>query len=287
MGSVWLAEDVLLERPVALKELVYSPGAVEGHQKMVARLMAEARAAARLRHPGLVTIHDVVLHDGEPWIVREYVNGRSLSDEIARNGRLPWQRVAELGAQVAAAVAVAHRSGIVHRDLKPANILLTEEQRAVVVDFGIAKASNAATMTSPRTVIGTPQFMAPELLNGQAASPATDMWALGVTLYEAVQGRPPFRGPTLTALVTAILTRSPAPAEHAGPLHDLLQSLLSKDAVQRPDALTVQRALSSYRPTRSDRAASASAADMQDAIAPPIPPRPSKAAWCRGIRGIP
>jgi predicted XRE-type DNA-binding protein len=276
MGSVWLADDMLLERAVALKQLVHFPGAVEGHPEMVARLMAEARAAARLRHPGLVTIHDVVLDGGEPWIVMEYVSGRSLSDEIARNRRLPWQQVADIGAQVAEAVAAAHRGGIVHRDLKPANILLTEEGRAVVVDFGIAKASSAATMTSRGTVVGTPEFLAPELLNGQGASPATDMWALGVTLYQAVQGRPPFSEPTLTALLAAILARSPAPAEHAGPLDGLLQALLSKDPIQRPDAPAVQRALSSYRPVRSDGEAATSTMDVQGAIAPPVPPVPPR-----------
>ena len=276
MATVWLAEDLVLQRPVALKELIHSPGAIGDQAEMVARLMAEARAAAQLRHPGLVTIHDVVLYDAEPWIVMEYVRGHSLSEEIARNGPLPWQRVAEIGAQVAEAVAVAHRHGIVHRDLKPGNILLTEEGRAVVVDFGIAKAANATSLTSPRNVMGTPEFIAPEILDGQSASPATDMWSLGVTLYMAVEGTSPFRGPELSALLTAIINRSPTPAEHAGPFRELIQALLSKEPVQRPDASAVQQALSSYRPVRVDRAGSTPAADTRGAIASPVPPIPRK-----------
>ncbi|WP_187366544.1 serine/threonine-protein kinase [Trebonia kvetii] len=276
MGTVWLAEDTLLERSVALKQFAYSSRGIERSEEMVARLMAEARAAARLRHPGLVTIHDVLLHDGDPWIVMEYVNGRDLGHVIADNGRLPWPRVAEIGAQVAQAVAAVHRGGIVHRDVKPNNILLTEEGRVVLVDFGVAKAIDAPRLTDSGLVIGTPEFIAPEMLNGQAASPATDMWALGVTLYMAVEGRAPFKGAEFSGLLAAILTRPPAPAEHAGPLRELLEALLSKDPNQRPDASAVQRALSSYHPVRPEGAESATTADGQGAVVPPVPPIPPK-----------
>ena len=194
MGRVWRAPDrQLFGREVAVKEILFPPGMDDDERAtLVGRFTGEARAAVVLSHPGIITIHDVVEHHGAPVIVMEFVRGASLAAAIRTQGRLPVRRVAEIGAIVLDALAEAHRSRIVHRDIKPDNVLLTKD-RVVLTDFGIAHLADATTKLSRSgMVIGTPQYMPPEQLEGKRPTPANDLWALGATLYHAVEGRPPF-----------------------------------------------------------------------------------------------
>lgn len=245
MGQVWRGYDHVLEREVAVKEVLL-PSALpqDQHDYMIARTMREARAAARLHHPGIVAVYDAVEHDGVPWIVMEFITGLSLQQVIARDGRLPWQRIAALGVDLAAALAHAHSARVVHRDLKPANVLLAGH-RPVLTDFGVARVLDATTqLTSSGTLIGTPQYMPPEQIEGESIQAPVDLWALGATLYTAVEGCPPFEGTTLTAVLAAILTRPPREPAHAGPLAAVLMSLMSKAPDRRPDAAELSRQLS-------------------------------------------
>jgi serine/threonine protein kinase len=253
MGRVWRAHDQLLDREVAVKEIFLPDGlATEERREIVDRAMREAQAAARLNHRGIVTVHDVVLHGGRPWIIMELISGHSLDQAIAGTARLDWVKVTEIGATLADALAHAHAAGIVHRDLKPGNVMLSGS-RVVITDFGIARMLDASVrLTASAAIIGTPQYMPPEQLDGHPVQAPGDMWALGATLYTAVEGHPPFDGPSLTAIWAAILTRPLPAAQHAGPLGPVLAELMARAPDQRPEAHVAAArltALQSYTPT--------------------------------------
>ncbi|RKT19077.1 serine/threonine protein kinase [Streptomyces sp. 1114.5] len=245
MGTVWRAHDEQLDREVAVKELRLPEGMEPAERESwIGRLDREARAAARLKHPGVITVHDRVAgEDGLPWIVMELVRGRSLDDLLQEEGSLPPERVARIGLQVLEALRAAHAAGITHRDIKPSNVLL-EGGRVVLTDFGIAAVEGDLTLTRSGALLGTPAYMAPEQVRGLPATAESDLWALGATLYTALEGRPPFAGAGAGAVFLAIVTEEPTPAAHAGALAPLLTGLLRKAPADRLTAEAAHELLS-------------------------------------------
>ncbi|MEU6073527.1 serine/threonine-protein kinase [Micromonospora sp. NPDC047074] len=238
MGVVWRAEDTLLDREVAVKELRLPDGLSEAeHLALRERAIVEARAAGRLNHPGIVTIHDVLLEDGRPWIVMGLVDGASLDAVVGEDGPLGPQRTAEIGADLLAALKVAHAAGVLHRDIKPQNVLLGRDGRAVLTDFGIAALVGATRgLTGTGSVLGTLGYVPPERLTGRGAEPASDLWSLGATLYFAVEGRPAYDTDDPAELITAVLSRDPEPADRAGALNPTLLGLMARRPDERPSA---------------------------------------------------
>ncbi|MEU4535499.1 serine/threonine-protein kinase [Streptosporangium sp. NPDC023825] len=243
MGVVWRARDELLHREVAIKEVKLDPNLPEAQRAEAReRTLREARAAARLGHPSIVAVHDVVAQDGRPWIVMDLVDGRSLEQAVQAEGPLPPRRVAMIGLAVLDALALAHSRGIVHRDVKPANIMLDRSGGVLLTDFGIATVEGDVQLTSPDALVGSPAYMAPERLRG-GDGPATDLWSLGATLYTAVEGRSPFRRDTSAATIGAILTQEAPPPRRAGDLAPVLVAALAKDPRQRPGEAGLRAAL--------------------------------------------
>ncbi|MEO3786502.1 serine/threonine-protein kinase [Actinocorallia sp. B10E7] len=230
MGAVWRAHDRLLGREVALKEVSPPPGV--NPAPLYARIIREARAAARLDHPGIVTVHDVVEEEGRPWIVMRYVRADSLDRVLAERGPLSPEEAASLGLQLLDALRAAHAAGVVHRDVKPANVLM-EGGRAVLTDFGIASLAGDPELTRAGALLGSPAYLSPEQARRRPATPMSDLWSLGATLYTAVEGRPPFDRDDLVGVLSALLTEEPDPPRRAGPLAPVLAGLLRKDADTR------------------------------------------------------
>lgn len=234
MGTVWRARDELLHREVAVKEVRAPHGlAASEVERMYARLEREAWAAARVANRNVVTVYDVATQDGRPWIVMELVRGVSLAELLDAEGPLSPQRVAHIGAEVLAALRSAHEAGVLHRDVKPANVLMSNDGRVVLTDFGIAMVEGSSALTMTGEVIGSPEFLAPERALGRTPGPESDLWSLGVLLYAAVEGNSPFRQNTPLSTLRAIVDEELPPPRRAGPLAPVLEGLLRKDPAQR------------------------------------------------------
>jgi serine/threonine protein kinase len=261
MGVVWRARDQLLDRDVAVKEVVISAliGADE-RRNAYQRTLREARTAARLSHRGVVAVYDVAEEDGRPWIVMELVPSQSLDQVLVVEGRLPPARAGRIGQQVLSALAAAHAAGVLHRDVKPSNVLIATnktgegwDERAVLTDFGIAQFEGDPRLTQTGMVMGSPGFTAPERIRGSDATPASDLWSLGATIYAAVEGRGPYenRGGAITTM-TAIINEDAPIAPHAGRLATVIAALLRRDPSVRPSAAAAARMFAQALPHLSE-----------------------------------
>jgi serine/threonine protein kinase len=244
MGTVWRARDEVLHREVAVKE-VRAPAGLQGSEvdRMYARLEREAWAAARVANRNVVTVYDVATQDGRPWIVMEIVRGISLAELLDAEGPLSPQRAAHIGAEVLAALRAAHEAGVLHRDVKPANVLMSNDGRVVLTDFGIAMVEGSSALTMTGEVIGSPEFLAPERALGRTPGPESDLWSLGVLLYAAVEGHSPFRQNTPLSTLRAIVDEELPPPYRAGPLAPVIEGLLRKDPAERLSAARAEQDL--------------------------------------------
>ena len=255
MGRVWRGRDLMLRREVAVKEIL--PTAEAGGLDRFDRreqTLREARAGARLQHPNVVAILDV-LHTDRPWIVMEYVPSRSLHQLVTADGPLAPREAARIGLRLLAALSAAHGAGIIHRDVKPHNVLIGDDGRVVLTDFGLAVLDDGGGVTRADLVVGSPHYVAPERAGEGASTVASDLWSLGATLYMAVEGRAPYQRPTVMGTLTALAIAPPDPPRRAGPLTPALVGLLDREPGRRPDAETLRRHLEGvvdgrpYRPT--------------------------------------
>ncbi|MET7666663.1 serine/threonine-protein kinase [Micromonospora luteifusca] len=244
MGRVWKARDEVLHRDVAIKELVPPPGLTdEERREMRERSLREARAIARLNHANVVRIFDVLRTDGDPWIVMEYVASKSLQDTLAEDGPVSVARTVEIGLGVLGALSAAHKAGVMHRDVKPGNVLLGDDGRVVLTDFGLATIPGDPNVTRTGMVLGSPAYISPERARDGTAGPEADLWSLGATLYAAVEGKSPYARPSAIGTLAALATEPIPPPKNAGPLKAVLNGLLRKDPNERITAEVAERLL--------------------------------------------
>jgi eukaryotic-like serine/threonine-protein kinase len=278
MGRVWLAHDQSLNREVAVKEVVPREGLTSADlQELRPRTIREARAAARLSHPNVVRVFDIVVTESTPWIVMEYLPSRSLAEIVSQDGPVGPQRAAQIGLAVVSALAAAHNAGVLHRDVKPGNVLIADDGRIVLTDFGLATIVGDPAVTRTGVILGSPSFMAPERVADTGAGPAADLWSLGTTLYYAVEGRSPYERATTLATLAALATEDPPPAPHAGPLRPVITGLLRRDPKARLDANAVRAMLSAIAaPAKPPKRAAPR--QRGRASKPPVPASPVVAA---------
>jgi serine/threonine protein kinase len=231
MGTVWLASDQRLGRNVAIKQIGLLPGETTPD---LARAMREARSSAVLNHPHVVSVYDVVEEKDQIWLVMEHVECRTLGQIIEEDGPLTPETAVVVVAQVADGLSAAHAAGTIHRDVKPGNILVTADWVAKISDFGIARAHDQGQLTQTGMVIGTPEYFAPELARGEHPTPAVDVWALGATMYAAVEGHPPYpHQSNALALLATIASTPPPRAQNAGFLTDPIARMLEPEPESR------------------------------------------------------
>jgi serine/threonine protein kinase len=274
MGVVWRARDQLLDRDVAVKEVQIAETLTDEEKaNAYQRTLREAKTAARLNHPGVVTVYDVAEDGGRPWIVMQLISSQSLDQVLATSGPLSPRRTAEMGRQLLSALSVAHAAGVMHRDVKPSNVLLGRDDRAVLTDFGIATFQGDPRLTQTGMVMGSPGFTAPERIRGEAATPASDLWSLGATLFAAVEGHGPFerRGGAI-ATMSAIINEDTPTAANAGALAPVIAALLRREPSDRPDAATAARMITDVLPQLPTRTGSAPPGYEATALSEASPP---------------
>ncbi|GLU47624.1 serine/threonine-protein kinase [Nocardiopsis ansamitocini] len=269
VGTVWRATDVVLDREVAVKELRLPDDLTEAERSsLLRRTTREARVAGRLTHPNVVTVLDVVNEDGRPWIVMELVVARTLAEIVDLAGPLPYPRVAEIGLQLISALKAAHDEGIVHRDVKPENVMISDQGRVVLTDFGLAAWTGESALSSSGRIIGSPSYIPPERAKAGPVGPSSDLWSLGATLYAAVEGHPPYNRKGYIAILRGDDLEEPEPAANAGPLAPVLAGLLRVDPEARltADSATAMLRIASlapWAPETSPETAAKSAAETE------------------------
>ena len=281
MGVVWRARDQLLDRDVAVKEVQIAETLTDAERaNAYQRTLREAKTAARLNHPAVVTVYDVCEDDGRPWIVMQLVSAQSLDQVLAASGPLSPRRAAEMARQLLSALSVAHAAGVMHRDVKPSNVLLGSDDRAVLTDFGIATFQGDPKLTQTGMVMGSPGFTAPERIRGEDASPASDLWSLGATLFAAVEGHGPFekRGGAITTM-SAIINEDAPEAPAAGALGPAIAALLRREPADRPDASAATRMINDVLPLLAERPSAAPAGYEATALSASPRPAPPQPDW--------
>jgi len=261
MGIVWRAEDEVLGRSVAVKQVLIPPHLPDQEQEVLReRVLREARAAARLHDPAAVTVFDVVEEGGSPYLVMELVDAASLAEVVRDDGPLAPAEVARIGVAVLGALEAAHGVGIIHRDVKPGNVMVCHNGRVLLTDFGIASTQGDPSITQTGLLLGSPAYIAPERARGEVGGAPSDLWALGATLFTAVEGTPPYDGDGALQTLTAVVEGRRRPTRLAGPLAPVLESMLAEDPSARPTVGQARAMLEEVR--RGGRPGGASAATV-------------------------
>ncbi|MFD6987527.1 serine/threonine-protein kinase [Streptomyces sp. NPDC059943] len=287
MGTVWRAVDETLGRTVAVKELRF-PTSIDEDEKrrLITRTLREAKAIARIRNNGAVTVYDVVDEDDRPWIVMELIEGKSLAEVVREDGILTPKRAAEVALAVLDVLRSAHREGILHRDVKPSNVLIAEDGRVVLTDFGIAQVEGDPSVTSTGMLVGAPSYISPERARGKKPGPAADLWSLGGLIYASVEGCPPYDKGSAIATLTAVMTEPLDPPKNAGALEEVIYGLLAKDPALRLDDAGARALLQDVIDTPDPSELPEPAADATRVVAlPPLPPEPAPRSKGRTRKG--